>query len=77
MEKKLFKFLKNGKTITLAYKKAEDVLYTVHLQYKNELFVIHYYLFYGNDVFDEENYKDEHIIEKSSFNNLSLIIRIL
>ena len=66
---RLFKRLKNGITNVLFYKGAEDSRYTVHLNYENELFIIHYYVFDGNDVFDEENYKDEHEIERKDFND--------
>lgn len=67
MEKRLYKSLKNGKVNTLYYKGTEDSSYTVHLQYKNERFIIHYYIFDGNDVFDEENYRDERTIETKNF----------
>ncbi|MCO5948794.1 hypothetical protein [Mucilaginibacter flavidus] len=76
MEKKLFKSLKNGKVITLFYKRAENSSYTVHLQYKNELFIIHYYVFDGNDVFDEENYNNKLRIETKNFNEFLELVKV-
>ena len=72
--KRLFKSLKNGVYNTLYYRVDGDVIYTVHLAYKNEMFTVHYYLFEGNDVYDEENYEGEHVIEIREFDDfLSLV----
>ena len=66
-KKRLFKQLKNGKEITTYYKLNDQVSYTIHLSYDNSKFKVHSYNFDGNDVMDEENYKDEKIVEFNEF----------
>lgn len=66
--KKIFLSLKNGKSITTSYKKNSEIIYSIHLSFKNELFKLHSYFLDGNDVFDEQNYKDESVIEVQDFN---------
>ncbi len=38
------------------------------------MYQIHYYVFDGNDVFDETNYKNEKVIRDSDFNEIMKVI---
>lgn len=64
---KLFKQLKNGKLVQIFYEKSDQLLYTVWLTYKDEVFILHSFHFEGNDVFEESNYEDEEIENFSDF----------
>ncbi|PUZ29389.1 hypothetical protein DCC81_08050 [Chitinophaga parva] len=67
--------LKNGKEITIFYKKNHEITYTVSLTFRNNMFKLHSYYLDGNNVLSEENYKDESLIEVSDFNQfIDLII---
>lgn len=62
--------MKNGKTVRLSCKVTDDIIYTIFLQLINGLYSIHYYCIDGNDVFDEDNYRDEHTYTYDDFNKL-------
>ena len=71
LNKKLaFKQLRNGKEIRLSWKSPDEIIYTIFLKLHDGIYYFHYYYFDGNDVFDEESYKDEHTHNYSDFNNL-------
>ncbi len=73
---KIFKRLKNGKGIQTSYKKSEDIVYTIQLDYKRGEFILHSYYFDGNDVFDESNYKDESLTTYFEFDNFIKTIEV-
>ncbi|WP_090767141.1 hypothetical protein [Pedobacter soli] len=52
------------------YKRANDESYTITLGMKNELFTLHSFCFDGNNVFDEDNYKDESFSSYQEFDQL-------
>lgn len=64
---RIYKQLKNKKGIEVFYKKDENITYTIHLGFNRNLFQLHYYYLDGNEVFDENNYKDEYRIAYSDF----------
>jgi len=68
--KRIYKRLKNGKGIKAFYQKSIDISYTIHLDLKENSFQLHTFNFDGNDVFEEENYKDEKIRLFQDFDNL-------
>lgn len=72
--KKIFLRLKNGASITTFYKKSNDISYSIHLSFNNGLFKIHSYFLDGDDVFDEQNYKDESVTEVQDFNDFIKIL---
>ncbi|NLR56530.1 hypothetical protein HGH93_00350 [Chitinophaga polysaccharea] len=72
--KKVFLRLKNGANITTSYKKSNDVFYSIHLSFNKGLFKIHSYFLEGDDVFNEQNYKDESVAEVQDFNDFIKIL---
>ena len=73
---RIFKRLKNGKSIETFYRKSNDITYTIRLDNKNNLFTLHFYYLDGNDVFDETNYKDERMETFSDFDELVKTIQL-
>lgn len=61
--KGIFVALKNKRLLVLHYKG-----YTLEMCYKDELFKWYAFLFDGNDVMDEDNYKEEYWYEHADFN---------
>lgn len=74
--RKIFLRLKNGAGITTVYRKSDYISYTIHLSFSHGLFKSHSYFLDGNDVFDEENYKDEKVIEMSDFNEFMQMLKL-
>lgn len=68
--KKLFLQLKNGKTVTTFYRKNNTGIYTLELSYNNADFILHSYIFEGNDVLDETCYTTESEVRFNNFNDL-------
>ena len=68
--KRIYKRLKNGKGIETFYRTPNDDSYTIRLESKGELFQLHTFNFDGNNVLEEENYKDEKIRLFEDFDNL-------
>ncbi|SDC86876.1 hypothetical protein SAMN04488024_103231 [Pedobacter soli] len=68
--KQIYKRLKNKMEIIAHYKRANDESYTITLGMKNELFTLHSFCFDGNNVFDEDNYKDESFSSYQEFDQL-------
>jgi hypothetical protein len=67
---KILKRLKNGKHIHTFYKNNQGKVFTIHLDMKNDLFVLHSFYFDGNNVFKEDNYKEESLTTYSDFDEL-------
>jgi|GEM_PF-1826008 len=66
---KIFKRLKNGKEIISFYSTKEDS-FTVRLSAKDKGFLLHFFIFNGNDVFDERNYEEESVVIYPDFTSL-------
>lgn len=60
-KQRIFKRLKNGKGIESFYRKSNDISYTIRLDLKGSSFQLHTFYVDGNDVFNDESYKDEKI----------------
>lgn len=61
--KGIFVALKNKRLLVLHYKG-----YTLEMCYKDELFKLYAFFFDGNDVMEEDNYKEEYRYEHADFN---------
>jgi len=73
-ERKIFLRLKNGKSITTHHRDSANIIYSVNLSYKNGLFKLHSYIFDGNDVLDEQSYKNESEIEVPKYEDFMNLI---
>lgn len=69
-QKLLFKKLKNGNEIEAHSHEKSDIVRTIRMNFNGDCFTLHSYVFDGNNVFDEENYKEEKIIEYQTFQEL-------
>ena len=74
--KRIFKRLKNGKSIETFYRQSNDITYTIRIENKNNLFILYFYYFEGNDVNDDKNYKDESMETFAEFDKLLNAIQL-
>jgi len=66
---RIYKKLKNGKEL-VEYTNINNARYTIRIQLEEDIFQLHTYIFEGNDVFDDKNYKDEKIRKFETFESL-------
>ena len=75
MDKKgIYKRLKNGKGIETTYRFNNDLEYDIRIDPKGAKYQLHTFHFEGNDVFKDENYKDEKI---RLFEDFELLIKTI